>query len=87
MTSRTRVIVVDAKIDSKDVTLGLIADCVNEVTDLGARPLDPPPEIGARWQADFIVGVGRQDASFVLVLDLDRLLNQDGLLSPSLKVA
>lgn len=87
MTSRTRVIVVDAKIGSKDVSLGLMTDCVYEVTDLGGRPLDPSPEIGARWQADFIVGVGRQNTSFVLVLDLDRLLNQDDLLSPSLKVA
>ena len=35
--------------------------------------LEPPPEIGVRWRADCIAGIGRRNGAFVTVLDLDRL--------------
>ena len=75
-TNRTRVIVVEAVIDGHKSPVGLVADCVYEVTDLGGKDLDPPPAIGSRWRADYIVGVGRQGATFVIVLELDRLLGE-----------
>lgn len=77
-TNKTRVIVVDAVIDETKAPIGLVADCVYEVTDLGGNPLDAPPTIGSRWRADYIIGVGRQAANFILVLDLDRLLGDAG---------
>jgi purine-binding chemotaxis protein CheW len=75
-TNRTRVIVVDAVIDGRKSSVGLVADCVYEVTDLGGKDLEPPPSIGSRWRADYIVGVGRHGSAFVIVLELDRLLGE-----------
>jgi purine-binding chemotaxis protein CheW len=87
-TNKTRVIVVDAQIDGTHASIGLVADCVYEVTDLGGKPLDPAPTIGSRWRADYIVGVGRQASNFVLVLDLDRLLGDtEPFLARTLQVA
>ena len=73
-TNRTRVIVVDAVIEGQSSRVGLVADCVFEVTDMGGGALAPPPAIGGRWRADYIIGVGRHGAAFVIVLELDRLL-------------
>ena len=73
-TNRTRVIVVDAKIEGQKSRVGLVADCVFEVTDLSDGALEPPPAIGGRWRADYIVGVGRHSSAFVIVLELSRLL-------------
>lgn len=74
-TNQTRVIVVEATIDGQKSSVGLVADCVFEVTDLGGKELEPPPAIGSRWRAEYIVGIGRHAATFVIVLELDRLLS------------
>ncbi len=75
-TNQTRVIVVEAVIDGQTIPVGLVADCVFEVTDLGGKSLEPPPAIGSRWRADYIVGIGRHGPAFVIVLDLDSLLGE-----------
>jgi purine-binding chemotaxis protein CheW len=75
-TNRTRVIVVEAMIDGQKLPVGLVADCVFEVTGLGGKELEPPPSIGSRWKADYIVGIGRHGSAFVVVLELDRLLGE-----------
>jgi len=79
-TNHTRVIVVEAVIDDQKTPVGLVADCVFEVTDLGGKGLEPPPSMGSRWRADYIVGIGRQGSAFVIVLELDRLLGGAELL-------
>ncbi len=78
-TNRTRIIVVDAAIEGKSLGVGLVADCVFAVSDLSGAALDPPPSMGSRWRAEFVVGVGRENGAFVIVLDLDRLIEADGL--------
>jgi purine-binding chemotaxis protein CheW len=72
-TENTRIIVLSVTIGSGEVTLGLKADRVFEVTILDAAALEPAPEIGARWRSEFIAGIGRRNGAFVTVLDLNHL--------------
>jgi len=84
-TNRTRIIVVEALIEGRLTPVGLVTDCVFEVTDLGGKPLDPAPNMGSRWRAEYVIGVGRDGPAFVIVLDLDRLLVEtDPLLADKL---
>jgi len=78
-TNRTRIIVVDATLEGERQEFGLVADCVFAVSDLSGGELKPPPAIGSRWRADYVIGVGREGADFVVVLDLDRLIEMDAL--------
>ncbi len=71
-TENTRVIVLNVSVEGRDRTIGLKTDRVFEVTVLDG-PLEPPPEIGARWRSDCIAGLGRRNGAFVTVLDLTRL--------------
>lgn len=80
-TNRTRIIVVEAAIEGKPAPIGLVADCVFAVSDLGGAALEPPPSIGSRWRAEFVIGVGRDAGAFVVVLELDRLIAADELLA------
>lgn len=83
-TNRTRVIIVEAEIDRQKTPVGLVADCVFEVTDLGGVALEPAPSMGSRWRPDYIVGIGRQGSAFTIVLKLDQLLGSvDMFLSES----
>lgn len=70
----TRIVVLRITGTDKELTIGLRADRVFEVTVLDQDELDPPPAISASWQSHSIAGIGRRNGSFVTVLDLDRLL-------------
>jgi purine-binding chemotaxis protein CheW len=73
-TENTRIVVLRIAGAGKDITIGLRADRVFEVTVLDQDELDPPPAISASWQTHSIAGIGRRNGAFVTVLDLDRLL-------------
>lgn len=72
-TENTRIIVLQALLDGRELTLGLKTDRVFEVTELDGNQLEPPPEIGAVWRSDCITGIGRRNGLFVTVFDLSRL--------------
>jgi purine-binding chemotaxis protein CheW len=77
-TQNTRILVLEAPVDGRTVTLGLIADRVFEVTALDGGAIEAPPDIGLRWRSDHIRGVGRRNEGFVVVFDLAKLLSADG---------
>ncbi|MGE5514281.1 MAG: chemotaxis protein CheW [Bacteroidota bacterium] len=85
-TPNTRIVVLDVTIDGRDMAMGLMADRVYEVTELAEHSLEPPPEIGIRWNSDYIKGVGRHGGAFVIVLDLAHLFgSEDGALIAGLR--
>ena len=71
----TRIVVLSIVGPDKQLTIGLRADRVFEVTVLDQDELDPPPAISASWQTHSIAGIGRRNGAFVTVIDLDRLLS------------
>lgn len=73
-TENTRIVVLGVTTQGREVTLGLRADRVFEVTVLDWDNLDPPPVAHAGWSRHCIEGIGRRNGQFVTVLDLDRLL-------------
>jgi purine-binding chemotaxis protein CheW len=78
VTKRTCVVIVEAGGDSGErQVMGLLVDAVNEVLDIAAADIEPPPAFGARLRSDFIQGVGKVRGKFVLLLDVDRTLSID----------
>ena len=78
VSKRTCVVIVEAACgtDERQV-MGLLVDAVNEVLDISAGDIEPPPAFGARVRSDFIQGVGKVRGKFVLLLDVDRALSID----------
>jgi purine-binding chemotaxis protein CheW len=77
VTPSTRILVLDVPLADRRLTLGLIADRVIEVTDLDDGDLQPPPDIGVGWQSQYIIGIGRRGAHFVVVFDVVKLFTTD----------
>jgi purine-binding chemotaxis protein CheW len=75
-TENTRIVVLSVSGPKGEVTVGLRADRVFEVTVLDSETLDPAPTISASWSGHCIEGIGRRNGNFVTVLDLDRLLGE-----------
>jgi purine-binding chemotaxis protein CheW len=70
----TRILVLDVPVGGQILGLGLVADRVIEVAGFTAAEIEPPPEIGIPWRSDYIAGVVRREAGFVVLFDLPRLL-------------
>jgi purine-binding chemotaxis protein CheW len=76
-TDATRIIVLDLKLKGRSLCVGFVADRVFEVTGLDGDQTTEAPDVGGRWETKFIAGIGRKGSSFVIILDLDRLMDSD----------
>src|SRR5512139_3530178 len=77
VTVNTCIIIVDAMVNGATTVLGLLADSVQEVIELGRESIMPPPRIGTKLDTEFITGMGRQDDRFIIILDIDRVFSHD----------
>jgi purine-binding chemotaxis protein CheW len=69
---RTCIVVVEIK----DVSVGLIVDSVSEVMPIGDEDIVLPRELKSA-QNRYIKGIGKVGTEVKLLLDCDRLLNDD----------
>jgi chemotaxis signal transduction protein len=73
-TKRSCILVVEISPAGEPLTLGVFADAVNEVVNMPAREIEPPPFLGAGAKLSYLVGVGKIGKAFLLLVDLDRIL-------------
>ncbi|QEN08726.1 chemotaxis protein CheW [Oceanispirochaeta crateris] len=70
----TSVIVTEISMDNEIVVIGLLADAVYEVLELEEDEIEAPPYIGTHVNTEFIQGMGKKDDSFIIVLDIHKIL-------------
>jgi purine-binding chemotaxis protein CheW len=78
-TVNTCVIITEIKVDGESTIVGAMADSVQEVIDLEPGQIDPPPRIGARLRTDFIMGMGKHDDRFIMILNIDKVFSCEEL--------
>ena len=78
VTKLTCIVVLEASFaDRESAVLGIVADSVHQVVDLGDQAIEPPPRFGTNVRVDYLIGIARTGDGFVLVLDIDRLVSGD----------
>ena len=75
----TCIMIVDVDMDGEDVQMGAIADAVQSVIDLEPGMIQPPPRLGTGIDTVFIKGMGKRNDSFVIILDIDKVLSGEEL--------
>ena len=75
ITKRTCILIVETSIGGDGTVAGVMADSVCEVIELATQDIEPPPSFGAHVRVDYLVGMGKVGKSFVLLLDLDRVIS------------
>lgn len=78
-TVNTCIIITEIQLEDETTVLGALADSVQEVLNLGAGQIEPPPKIGTGLNTDFIKGMGKQDDQFIIILDIDKVFSADEL--------
>jgi purine-binding chemotaxis protein CheW len=61
--------------------MGVIADSVSQVLDFLENEVEAPPPFGTPLRIEFLLGMGRIGKKFCLILDIDKVLSADELLS------
>jgi len=71
----TCVIIVDARMEDEVVTMGCLADSVQEVIELSSDQIEPPPHMGTNIDTEFLRGMGKLGDRFLMILDIDKVLS------------
>lgn len=79
ITKRTSIIIAEIADQGEILEIGVIVDGVNEVLDIPASEIEPPPNFGLSIRTDFIEGMGKVDGDFLILLDIDRVLSVEEL--------
>jgi purine-binding chemotaxis protein CheW len=72
-TDDTRIVI----LESGKQVVGIMVDCVAEVVSLATRDTDEAPNVGNDDSAKFIDGVSNKDGKLVILLDSDKILNEE----------
>lgn len=83
-TPHTRILVVEVGLQDRTLALGLVADRVFEVTTFTQQQVEKAPDIGIRWNSEYIAGVVRRAEGFIVLIDLPKVF--DGAHSDRLDV-
>lgn len=73
----TRIVVVEIALEGEPTVVGLLADKVYEVTDIASASIEATPDIGMKWRPDFIAGIGKRGAGFIVIPNIVRIFSTD----------
>jgi purine-binding chemotaxis protein CheW len=83
VTRRSCIVVVEVDLDGNRTVMGIVADRVSQVADLPPSAIEPPPAFGTGVRTEWLLGLGRADKRFLLLLDTDRALSHHELAAVS----
>jgi len=75
------IVITEVSYDGDRLTMGVMADSVNQVLDFLENEIETPPPFGTRLRIEFLLGMGKIGKKFCLILDIDKVLSADELLA------
>lgn len=75
----TSIIVMDVGRGDKNLTVGCLADSVEEVIDIPPDTIEPAPSFGTAVDTRFIDGIAKREEQFIILLDIDRVFEDTEL--------
>jgi len=82
VTKRTCIVIVELGDAAERQVIGVVVDAVNEVLDLPAADIEPPPSFGAAIRSDFVSGMAKVRGKFVIVLEVASVLAIEDFSAP-----
>jgi len=73
------IIVVEMSMEGDTVVIGVLADAVQEVIDLEPEQIEPAPRIGTKLNMEFILGMGKHNGAFMMILDIDKIFESSDI--------
>jgi purine-binding chemotaxis protein CheW len=81
ITNRTCVVIVELHVDDEALVMGVMTDSVHQVVELGPDQIQAAPAFGPRVRVDCVLGMTGSNGKFVVILDIDRILATEEILT------
>lgn len=84
-----RTCIVILELDGEDHAareVGVIVDEVSEVREIPDSEIEPPPTFGTHIHADFISGMGKVQNKFVILLNVQRIVDVEDMAAMALPI-
>ena len=78
---RTCIVVVEIPGDSGMIRIGMVVDSVSEVLNIKPGDIEKTPTFGAKLNTDYILGMAKINGGVKILLDIDKALNNDAVVS------
>lgn len=78
-TEKTCIVVVEIKGQINSILMGIVVDAVSEVLNIKASEIEETPKFGTDLDLDYISGIAKINGGVKILLDIDKVLNQDGI--------
>lgn len=79
ISATTSIVIVEIDDDNHKVPVGVMIDSVKAVTEFCENNIESVPEVGNRIRSDFINGIGKHENQFVILLNVQNILNIEEL--------
>lgn len=79
VTRRSCIVILELGMADEVQVIGVVVDAVNEVLEIAATEIEPPPSFGTRIRTDFIAGMGKVGGRFVILLSVNNVLSLGAL--------
>jgi purine-binding chemotaxis protein CheW len=77
--ARTCIVIVEIEGEDGPLAIGVLVDAVNAVLDMEAGQIEPAPSFGTGLKQEFIRGMARTEAGFIILLDVGRVLSVEDM--------
>ena len=78
-TDKTCIVVMDLQQNEETIYIGAIVDEVISVTDITNEQIEPAPNMGTSYEAEFITGMAKVNDEFIMLVDMQLVLSEEKL--------
>lgn len=79
-TVSTCIIVLEIGSGEQTTVIGALADSVKEVFEFERGKIEPPPKFGSLSRLDFIMGIGKREDQFIILLNFNKVFSTDEII-------
>jgi purine-binding chemotaxis protein CheW len=79
VTKFTCIVIIEVSDESEKYLIGTLIDAVSAVVDLTDENIEETPDFGIKIRADYTSGVGKLGDKFIILLNIDSILDIDDL--------
>jgi purine-binding chemotaxis protein CheW len=81
VTKSTCIIIIELpdRVGGEHQSMGVVVDSVQAVLEIPAAEIEPAPTFGAKIRSEFIEGIAKVNAKFVILLDVSQVLSIEEL--------
>ncbi|MEA3504097.1 MAG: chemotaxis protein CheW [Bacteroidota bacterium] len=79
ITSSTCIIVIEIPKGDEIIQIGAVVDSVSDVLQISEKDIQPSPNIGEKYQSNFIEGMIEHNKQFIILLNMENVFSTDEL--------